>query len=179
LPPSCLLGIINRRQPGVRQRRRERCIFREGLQACFTSSGARQPEANRTVRAPHFVRLAQIDEMHFIAACRQGLVHLTWGRSTLRLLRDEFRQLVALLERVESDGDFWIRFRPEDPCELQMGALILLLTAEEFRQFSQAAQQAMAQLDRFLASGVWDQEETPETQTNPFDQLRQIPFSQN
>jgi hypothetical protein len=102
-------------------------------------------------------------------------------------MRDEFRQLVSLLERAAEgppptflcDGELRVRFRTEGLCQLQADRIVLLLTTQEFLELTQAAQQAVAQLDRFLASGAWDRDETQEIQGNPFDQLHQIPFSQN
>lgn len=51
------------------------------------------------MRIPHFVRLAEIDALHFISACRQGMVHLIWDRASIRLDRDEFWRLAKLLEQ--------------------------------------------------------------------------------
>jgi hypothetical protein len=136
---------------------------------------------------PHFLPLAQIDDQHFITACRHGVVHLTLGRVTLRLRQDEFRRLVALLEQAGvaspptslRDGDLRITSRPDEDCELQMGSLILLLAPAKFGELVQAAQEALNRLDKVLASGAWDEPEAEETASNPLEQFRRVPFSRN
>jgi hypothetical protein len=138
------------------------------------------------MRAPHFVRLAQIDEQRFISACRHGLVHLTWGRATLRLLRDEFRSLANLLEQVAEaeppssaqDGKLEVRARLDGDGELRVEAFLLLLSPEEFQQFTKTARKAVTRLDRFLASGAWDSDEE-ETASDFGDPIQRTPFSKN
>ncbi len=139
------------------------------------------------MRAPHFVRLAQLDEQRFISACRHGLVHLTWGRATLRLLRDEFRSLANLLEQAvqtESpnslrDGQIQVSARLDGDAELRVGTLVLLLSPEDFQLFGRTAREAVTRLDRFLASGVWDRDEEDDTPTDSGGLVQRTPFSQN
>ena len=139
------------------------------------------------MRAPHFVRLAEIDEQRFITACRHGLVHLTWGRTTIRFSREEFRRLAGLLERASDalspasfgDGTLSVTCRLDGDCELRFGVLVLLLSPAEFRELAQAARQGVDRLDTILASGVWDREEPQEPPPSPLDQLGQVSFSNN
>lgn len=139
------------------------------------------------MRAPHFVRLAQIDERRFISACRHGLVHLTWGRATLRLLRDEFRSLANLLDRATEDqppssardGKIEVRARIDGDGELRVEAFLLLLSPEEFQQFTTTVREAVTRLDRFLASGVWDSDEEEDTASDFGDPIQRTPFSEN
>lgn len=139
------------------------------------------------MRPPHFVRLAEIDEQRFISACRHGLVHLTWGRATLRLLRDEFRSLADLLEQVVQIeppssarlGEIEVSARLDGDGELRVGTFVLLLPPQEFRQFAKTARQAVTRLDRFLASGVWDRDEKEDTPSGSVDPIPRTPFSDN
>lgn len=139
------------------------------------------------MRTPHFVRLAEIDEQRFISACRHGLVHLTWGRATLRFLRDEFRSLVNLLEQViqaeaptsARDGQLEVSARLDGDGELRLGTLVLLLSPEDFQRFAKTAREAVLRLDRFLASGVWDRDEEDDTPSDSGDLFQRTPFSQN
>lgn len=139
------------------------------------------------MRAPHFVRLAQIDEQRFISACRHGLVHLTWGRATLRLLRDEFRRLANLLEKVTEaeapikvrDGEIEVSGRLDGDGELRIGALVLLLSPDELQQFATVAREAMTRLNRLLASGVWNRDEEDEAPFSSGAPIQRTPFSEN
>jgi hypothetical protein len=139
------------------------------------------------MRAPHFVRLAQIDEQHFISACRHGLVHLTWGRATLRLLRNEFRNLADLLEQVTEaqapnsarHGQIEVSARIDGDGELRLGTLVLLLSPDEFQRFAQTAREAVTRLDRFLASGVWDRDEEDSAPSGFSPPFQRTPFSEN
>lgn len=139
------------------------------------------------MRAPHFIRLAQIDEQRFITACRHGLVHLTWGRITVRFRREEFQQLAGMVERAADGlppvslrvGEMCVTTRFEDDCELQIGSLALLLSPAEFEQFVQTAQEAAHRLDEILASGMWDREEPEEAPPDFLERLRRSPFSDN
>jgi hypothetical protein len=138
------------------------------------------------MRMPHFLRLAQLDNRHFITACRHGLVHLTWDRTTVRFSRDEFRRLVRLLERVEGavppslrDGNLRVTARLDEDCELQMGSLVLLVSPDRLSAFARTAQEALDRLDGFLASGVWDRDEPEEAPPDIFGQIRGTRFSQN
>lgn len=131
--------------------------------------------------------LARLDRQRFITACRSGVVHVTWGRVTLRFLEDEFRRWADLLARaVEAsplaflwDGELSIRNRPDGECELQMGPLVLSLPLQQFRELAQAAHQAVASLDEILASGIWEQEEAAEAPPGFLELFRRIPFSRN
>lgn len=140
------------------------------------------------MRAPHFVRLAEIDEQRFISACRHGLIHLTWGRATLRLMRDEFRSLANLLGGVVQapppssarDGQIEVSARLDGDGELRVGAFLLLLSPRELQQFAETAREAVERLDRFLASGVWDQDDEEEaTPPDLRDPIPRTPFSDN
>jgi len=139
------------------------------------------------MRAPHFVRLAEIDEQRFISACRHGLVHLTWGRATLRLLRDEFRSLANLLEQVSQtevpaaarDGQIEVSSRLDGDGELRVGTLVLLLSPDEFQQFSRSTREAVTRLDRLLASGIWDRDEEDSTSLGSGAPFQRTPFSEN
>ena len=137
---------------------------------------------------PNFVRLVQLDDRHFVSACRHGLIHLTWGRITVRLGRDEFRRLATLLEEAVTelppaslrDRELRITYRLDEDCELQLGSLILLLSPTRCAELAQAAQDAITRLDRILASGVWDQDEAQEERSPGFlEQFRQTHFSRN
>jgi hypothetical protein len=133
------------------------------------------------------MQLARINGQHFITACRHGLVHVTWGRITMRLGRDEFRRLTGLLRRTEDallpssgrDGNLQVTCRADEDCEIRVGDWILLLSPTDFQSFLKAAQEAVRRLDEILASGIWDEDDTEETQPSFFDRLRRHPFSDN
>jgi hypothetical protein len=139
------------------------------------------------MRTPHFIRLIEIDEQRFISACRHGLVHLTWGRATVRLTRDEFRSLADLLEGLgrtpppssAREGQIEVSARPDGDGELRVGALLLLLSPHEFQTFATAARNAVDRLDHVLASGVWDEDEEEDTPTDFGDPIPRTPFSEN
>lgn len=139
------------------------------------------------MRTPHFMRLAQIDDRHFITACRNGLVHLTWGRTTTRFTREEFRRLAGLLERATDTlppntarhGEMRVTCRPDEDCELQLGSLILLLPPDEFQDFVQAVREAVCRLDEILASGVWDRKEPEDAHPSFLEWIQRTSFSQN
>ncbi|MGD2205394.1 MAG: hypothetical protein PVH17_01330 [Anaerolineae bacterium] len=139
------------------------------------------------MRVPHFLRLAQIDEQRFIMGCRNGIVHLTWGRITTRFTDEEFRRLVGLLERAADaspptslrDGNLWVTQQFENDWEVRMGALALLLSPAEFQELAQAAQQALERLAEILEAGVWDREEPEDRPFSLFEQSGRIPFSRN
>lgn len=134
--------------------------------------------------APHLLRLAQIDERRFINACRHGLVHLTWRRVTVRLTQDEFRHLARLLSRSAEplgwarDGEMQVTCSDQD-CEIQLGPLKLVLSLNELREFGQAAQAAVQQLDKILDSGMWDEEEPADAPPSILERLRGHSFSEN
>jgi hypothetical protein len=140
------------------------------------------------MKVPNFLRLAIVDESHFITACRHGMIHLTWWRLTVRLSREEFRRLVTLLQQaVDStppaslrDGEFQVTRRADDDSELRLAALVLLLPPREFDQLAAMAAEALDQLDRFLASGAWQQR--PENEDAPpgfWQPTGHTPFSPN
>ena len=139
------------------------------------------------MRAPHFLRLAEIDERRFINACRHGLVHLTWGRITLRLSRDEFRRLAGLLARSTDtlppssarDGRMQVTCSSDGGCELQLGSLRLALSPKDFHAFGRAAQEAVEQLDKILDAGMWDQEEAEDAPPTIVEHFRRHRFSEN
>jgi hypothetical protein len=143
-------------------------------------------EVPQGMQRPYFISLAQVDRERFIATCRHGLVHVTWGRATVRFTRDEFRRLAALVEHAAAapppaafrDGGLCVTSRPGEDCELQVGALILLLPRGEFDRFAQTAQDALQRLDKFLESGGW-RDEPEETPPSFVEQLRRTLFSRN
>lgn len=139
------------------------------------------------MRAPSFMQLARIDELRFITACRHGLVHVTWGRITLRFSREEFRRLNGLVERATDalppasvhDGALRVTARPNEDCEVRVGPLVLLLPPAEFQAFVRAVREAVQRLDQILASGMWDREEAGEAPPGVLEQLRRTSFSRN
>jgi hypothetical protein len=139
------------------------------------------------MRAPHFLRLAEIDERRFINACRHGLVHLTWGRITLRLSRDEFRRLAGLLARSADalppssarDGRMQVTCSLDEDCELQLGSLRLALSPKDFHAFGRAVQEAVEQLDKIIDAGMWDQEEAEDAPPTIVEHFRRNRFSEN
>lgn len=139
------------------------------------------------MQTPRFLRLAQIDDRRSITACRHGLVHLSWGRTTVRFARDEFRQLAKLLQRARAnqlpatihDGELRITAYHDRECELQIGTLVLLLAPTEFEALVQAVEEAIHNLDRILASGMWDRQEPEDAPPGPVEQIRRNPFSKN
>jgi len=139
------------------------------------------------MRAPHIFRLAEVDEQRFIAACRSGVVHLTWGRTTTRLNTHEFRRLSWLLAQATEassplslqDGQMHVTCRQDDDCEFRLGPLVLLLSPAEFDELGQMVRAAARRLEEILASGVWDEDEPEEAPLSPLEQLRQHPFSEN
>ena len=147
------------------------------------------------MQAPSFIQLAWLDEQHFITGCRHGLVHVTWGRSTIRFSREEFRRLAGLLEWAANslppmdaqDGEIRVTCRLDEDCELRMGSLILLLPPAnpstpraDFPAFVQAVAEAVRRLDEILASGMWDRRDAEkEAPPNILQQLRRVSFSRN
>jgi hypothetical protein len=139
------------------------------------------------MRIPHFLTLAQIDKLHFITACRSGVIHLTWARATVRFDRDEFRHVARLLSQAAGaqppaslrEGDLCAILRPGEDCEFQMGPIVLRLSPVEFQQLAQIAQEAIDRLDEILAAGVWDQPDEGESPSDTLDPAGQVPFSKN
>ncbi len=137
---------------------------------------------------PRFAILVRIDDQHLISACAHGVVHLTWERATLRFALDEFRELVGLAEQAAAARAPWrggsgrlaMDCRPDGPCELQAGAVILRLPPAEFRRLAGALLQARRRLDELLASGEWSDDEPPGPgRRDPFEGLRDHLFSVN
>ena len=139
------------------------------------------------MRAPHFVRLAQVDEQRFITGCRSGVIHLTWERITVRFTEEEFRRLAVLLQEASAttspaslwDGPLHVTCRPDEECEFRMGPLALLLAPAEFEALAGAAQEAAERMEEILTSGVWDEPEPEETPPDRSGLLGRTPFSQN
>lgn len=139
------------------------------------------------MRLPHVLTLAQLDDQHSIAACRSGLVHLTWGRCTVRFSQDEFKRLAGLLAKVTdepaaasvSDGGLRITARPGDECECQFGPLILLLSSTEFLEFASTVQEAARSLRSLLSSGVWERDTHEDAPQGALQQSQRVPFSLN
>jgi hypothetical protein len=139
------------------------------------------------MRAPHFFRLAEIDERRFINACRHGLIHLTWTRITVRLSRDEFRRLAGLLARSTDalppgtvrDGSLQLTYSEEGDCELQLGPVKLAISSKDFRALDGAVREAVEQLDEILESGIWDREEPKEAPPTIIEHFRRHRFSEN
>lgn len=139
------------------------------------------------MRAPHFLRLAEIDERRFINACRHGLIHLTWDRVTVRLTRDEFRRLTRLLARSADtqsprllrDGGMQVAWASGEDCELRLGSLKLALSPDDFHALGQAVQEGAEQLDRILDAGMWDEAEPREAPPTIVEHFRQHRFSEN
>jgi hypothetical protein len=139
------------------------------------------------MRAPSFMKLARIDGRRFITACRHGLVHVTWGRITLRFSQEEFRRLGGLLERAADalppgsvrDGELRVVCRPDEECELRVGPLVLLLPPAEFQALVEAVREAVQRLDQILSSGMWDEDEADEAPPSVLEQLRRTIFSRN
>jgi hypothetical protein len=140
-----------------------------------------------TMRAPHFLRLAEIDEQRFINACRHGLVHMTWSRITVRFSRDEFRRLDGLLARAAAapppssarDGRMQVTCSSDEDCELQVGSLRLALSPNEFQTLGRAVQEAVDQLDKILDAGMWDEKEPAAAPPTILEHLRRYHFSDN
>ncbi|MBN1656976.1 MAG: hypothetical protein JXA93_01175 [Anaerolineae bacterium] len=119
------------------------------------------------MRTPHFLKLAEIDDHRFIMACRHGMVHLTWGRLTVRFTRDEFRRVAGILQRAidglppvfVQDGEIHVTYRADSESELRLGTLVLLLRGDEIVELAGAAREAIHHLDDIIASGVWERQE--------------------
>jgi hypothetical protein len=139
------------------------------------------------MRAPHFLRLAEIDERRFINACRHGLIHLTWSRITIRLSRDEFRRLGGLLARSADtlppssarDGRMQITRSVDEDCELRLGSLRLSISTAEFQALGGAVQEAVEQLDKILDAGMWDESEPEDAPPTIIEHFRRHRFSDN
>ena len=139
------------------------------------------------MRLPHVLTLAQLDDQHSIVACRSGLVHLTWGRLTVRFSRDEFNRLAGLLAEATderavasvADGGLRITARPGDECECRFGPLVLLLSPAEFLSFATMVQQAARALHGLLASGVWERDAQEDAPQGALQQSERVPFSLN
>jgi hypothetical protein len=133
------------------------------------------------------MRLASIDRLRFIVACRHGLVHLTWKRITLRLSRNEFRRLARLLDQATAglppgqfrDGDMRLTWRHDEESEIRVGEFVLLFASSEFTAFADLVGQALDRLDEILASGMWDPVQADDEPSDPLAQFRPDSFSRN
>jgi hypothetical protein len=136
---------------------------------------------------PHFLPLAKLDDQHFIAACRHGIVHLTWDRVTVRYRKEEFQRLAGLLDRVREsqppislrDGEMRVTSRINEDCELKIGSLVLLLPPSQFEDFCRIAVEAVERLEDLQTSGAWHRDEPDEAPADFTEQFRQNPFSSN
>lgn len=136
---------------------------------------------------PRFTILARMDDLHFIAACPHGIAHLTWENTTLRFTLDEFQALAHLVERtiaaqapiVLTDGNLSVAWQPLDRCELQVGSAALRLAPADFRRLMAIVQEAKRCLDDLTASGKWTEPDRQGSPPDPFQALKQIPFSRN
>jgi hypothetical protein len=137
------------------------------------------------MRAPHVLRLAEIDERRFITACRHGLVHLTWHRVTVRFGRDEFRRLARLLARATEPPPGWLRDGEMQVTwshqggDVQVGPFRLALSPDEFQAFGRVVQEAVEQLDKILDSGIWDEDASEDVPPSILERFRQHSFSDN
>jgi hypothetical protein len=133
-----------------------------------------------------FTILSRIDNVRFISACPHGVAHITWERLTLRLRLNEFEDLGHLLARASANearpvhhaASLPIAYHPGDPCEVQVGVLVLRLSRSEFRQLAAAVAEAQRRLDEIVASGEWDEPEAA-SPADPFAELKAHHFSTN
>jgi hypothetical protein len=131
--------------------------------------------------------LASIDRLRFITACRHGLIHLTWGRITLRLGRNEFRRMVRFLDATATnpataqvrDGEVRLTLRIDEESEFRVGAAVLLLAPNEFSAFVSLCRQARDELEKILASGVWDRDQVDDEPPDHLAQFKPDSFSKN
>lgn len=142
------------------------------------------------MRAPHFITLAKIDEAHLITACRHGVVHLSWGRASVRFSRGEFERLASLVRKVadapppatEHERELRVISRIEEDSELRVGPVVILMNPDEWQAFTTAMKKAMRTLSSVLSSGAWsepDEDEHRGAPPNPLAQLRDANFSDN
>lgn len=133
------------------------------------------------------MRLASIDRLRFVTACRHGLIHITWNRITLRLSRAEFKRLTLLLDQVAAgppagrsrDGELRLVWRFDEESELRVGTSILLLVPNEFRAFVAMCRTARDQLEKILESGLWDRDPAEDDPPDILAQFRPYSFSNN
>jgi hypothetical protein len=144
-------------------------------------------KVRKAMSGPRFMILARIDDLHFIAACPHGVAHLTWENATLRLTLDEFRALARLVERAitartpvtVTDSNLRVAWQPLDRCEIQVGPAVLRLSPADFRRLAATVQEAKHRLDDLTATGAWAEPDQQESPPDPFQELKQIPFSRN
>ena len=134
-------------------------------------------------KTPQILRLAQLDDQHFVMACGHGLIHLTWDRATVRMSRDEFRRLGHLLERpgddVSAGQDPSLIHRADGTVELCLGAIAWILAPAEFQNFCRLVGFALSQLDAFLAAGFWEREAPEDSYPVIWEESQRVPFSIN
>lgn len=140
------------------------------------------------MKTPRFFKLAEIDEYRFIMGCPHGMIHLTWGRMTVRFTRDEFRRIAGILQRATDglppvfvqDGEIHVSYRADGDSELRLGPLVLLLSGHDIVDLTRAARDAVHHLDDIIASGMWDREQAgDETQADLTSTLGRTHFSLN
>jgi hypothetical protein len=144
-------------------------------------------KVRKAMSGPRFTILAQLDELHFVAACPHGVVHLTWDNITLRLTLDELKALAHLVERITTertpvvmtDGNLSVAWQPLDPCELRVGTAALRLPPADFRRLAATIQEAKRRLDDLTASGTWAEPDRQESPPDPFQELKRSFFSRN
>lgn len=138
-------------------------------------------------KTPQILRLAQLDDQHFVMACGHGLIHLTWDRATVRMSRDEFRHLGHLLEQAVDDvpparatsHDPSLVSRADGTLELRQGAIAWILAPAEFQDFCRLVGLALSQLDAFLAAGFWEREAPEDSYPVIWEESQRVPFSIN
>lgn len=140
------------------------------------------------MRTPQVLRLAQLDDQHFVMACGHGLIHLTWGRATIRMSRDEFRHMGRLLEQAAdedappaptTDHTTGMVYRADGAWELRFGSLALILTPAELQNLLQVVRRALSQLDAFLAAGFWERKPPEDSYPHIWEETQRSPFSIN
>lgn len=140
------------------------------------------------MRTPQILRLAQIDDQHFVMACGHGLIHLTWGRATIRMSRDEFRHMGRLLEQAADESDppapttdhtMSMVNRADGMSELRFSSMALILAPAEFQSLCHMARLALTQLDAFLAAGFWERQPPEDSYPHIWETSQRTPFSIN
>lgn len=134
-----------------------------------------------------FTILARIDDAHFVAACPHGVAHLTWENATLRFTLDDFGALARLVEQATAartpvaltDGNVRVAWQPLSQGEIQVGPAVLRLAPAGFGRLASIIREAKHRLDDLIASGAWNEPDRQESPPDPFQVLKQNPFSRN
>jgi hypothetical protein len=95
--------------------------------------------------------------------------------------------LAGLLEQVEGaaspasvrGGGLRVTYRPDENCEVQIEALILLLPPRQFLDLARTTQDAARRLDEILSSGVWDEDDAEDAAPDIPGSIGRTPFSKN